>query len=379
MPNPKKATPRPAPSSNWLALQKVLPRKRDSSGLESAQEVPRKRRKVAHSDPGSASVDVVPVKLQARPTSDAVVEEKETMKNGESLPALRKMIFGAVEYTEAQRQPGKYLALDCEMVGVGPEGVESSLARVSLVNYHGAVQLDAFVRQRERVVDYRTEFSGVRESDMINAKPFPEIQAQVAALLQDRILVGHAVFNDLKVLLLSHPRAATRDTQYYAGKFKLAKSTRVALRNLVKQEVGATIQGGEHSSVTDARATMAVYRLHRKEWEKGTTSRPLPQAKTKGKGKAEASPSDDDDDEEAEGDADVPQAKKKKSESEKPKTFPGGGRKGVSSGLGTVVRRQGTARGGRGGEDKRSVGAGGGGGAEWWKELGGGAKGSMRL
>ncbi|KAJ7149073.1 ribonuclease H-like domain-containing protein [Mycena crocata] len=156
------------------------------------------------------------------------------------------------------------------MVGVGPEGAESSLARVSLVNYYGAVQLDAFVRQRERVVDYRTEFSGVRETDMIHARPFDEIQKQVAALLKDRVLVGHAVFNDLKVLLLSHPRPQTRDTQYYAGKFKIAKSKYVALRTLVKQELDATIQGGEHSSVTDARATMAVYRLHRREWEKGS-------------------------------------------------------------------------------------------------------------
>ena len=54
------------------------------------------------------------------------------------------------------------------MVGVGPNGSESSLARVSLVNYHGAVILDEFVRQRERVTDYRTFVSGVRETDMIN-------------------------------------------------------------------------------------------------------------------------------------------------------------------------------------------------------------------
>lgn len=53
------------------------------------------------------------------------------------------------------------------MVGVGIDGAESSLARVSIVNFHGVVQLDEFVRQRERVVDYRTQYSGVRESDMI--------------------------------------------------------------------------------------------------------------------------------------------------------------------------------------------------------------------
>lgn len=54
------------------------------------------------------------------------------------------------------------------MVGVGPNGSESSLARVSLVNYHGAVILDEFVRQRERVTDYRTFVSGIRPLDLAN-------------------------------------------------------------------------------------------------------------------------------------------------------------------------------------------------------------------
>ena len=52
------------------------------------------------------------------------------------------------------------------MVGVGIEGSESSLARVSIVNYSGAVILDVFVRQREKVVDYRTKWSGIRNSDL---------------------------------------------------------------------------------------------------------------------------------------------------------------------------------------------------------------------
>ena len=101
------------------------------------------------------------------------------------------------------------------MVGVGIEGKESSLARVSVVNFYGATLLDEFVRQREHVVDYRTEFSGIRPKDMIkgtpfclcprripdihSAKPFAEVQKLVADLLKDKILVGHAVHNDLKV------------------------------------------------------------------------------------------------------------------------------------------------------------------------------------
>ena len=114
--------------------------------------------------------------------------------------------------------PGRYLSLDCEMVGVGINAKESSLARVSLVNYHGAVIIDEYVKQRERVVDYRTPWSGIRASDMINgmslvirividsnpfiAKPFEEVQQTVNDLLDGRILVGHAVHNDLKVLIV---------------------------------------------------------------------------------------------------------------------------------------------------------------------------------
>lgn len=55
------------------------------------------------------------------------------------------------------------------MVGVGlTTAPESSLARVSIVNYEGAVMLDVFVRQREKVVDWRTQWSGIRETDMVN-------------------------------------------------------------------------------------------------------------------------------------------------------------------------------------------------------------------
>ena len=54
------------------------------------------------------------------------------------------------------------------MVGVGPEGIESTLARVSIVNYHGSIILDEFVRPREKVTDYRTWVSGVREEDLKN-------------------------------------------------------------------------------------------------------------------------------------------------------------------------------------------------------------------
>lgn len=65
---------------------------------------------------------------------------------------------------------GKYVAIDCEMVGVGEGGIASALARVSLVNYHGAVLLDTYVKPMERVTDYRTFVSGIEPKHLKDGK-----------------------------------------------------------------------------------------------------------------------------------------------------------------------------------------------------------------
>jgi hypothetical protein len=71
--------------------------------------------------------------------------------------------------------------------------------RVCLVNNAGAVLLDTHVAQRERVTDFRTRFSGVRPADLAGAPPLARVAAQVAAMVKARIIVGHAITNDLTV------------------------------------------------------------------------------------------------------------------------------------------------------------------------------------
>lgn len=41
---------------------------------------------------------------------------------------------------------GKYVGLDCEMVGIGPDGKQSALARACVVDFNGNVLYDRFVR-----------------------------------------------------------------------------------------------------------------------------------------------------------------------------------------------------------------------------------------
>ncbi|GFZ43219.1 RNA exonuclease 4 [Saitozyma sp. JCM 24511] len=303
------------------------------------------------------------------------------------LHELRMMVAGQGVLNDAK----KAIAIDCEMVGLGHLGSESALARVSLVNYHGHILLDTFVQPRERVTDWRTWVSGVRESDLVGAPVFEDVQKQVAELVEGRVVVGHAIENDLKVLLLSHPGPMVRDTQKCKPLRERAKTKRPGLKRLVEMELGLQIQKGSHSSVTDARATMALYRLHKHVWEqqfrpimaeyKDKTAR-----KGKGKGGAEAGAgaigmkrNRDDDDEgeagedEAEDEAEdedegdergISSGNAKRREGEE---FPGGGRKGISSGLGVIIRRNGKPV--KGGQPKRGkVISGGGSGGNWWED-----------
>lgn len=53
------------------------------------------------------------------------------------------------------------------MVGVGEGGVESILARVSIVNFYGHLILDRHVKPKEKVTDYRTAVSGIRPKDIL--------------------------------------------------------------------------------------------------------------------------------------------------------------------------------------------------------------------
>lgn len=169
--------------------------------------------------------------------------------------------IAAIYDDDRKKAPGKYLSIDCEFVGVGVDD-RSALARVSIVNFYGVTIMDEFVKPKERVTDWRTWVSGVSSRDMHRAVSFEEAQKKVADLLKHRVLVGHAVQNDLKALSLSHPRALTRDTSRFSVFREQAKTKSPALLKLALEYLKYQIHTGQHSSVEDAQVTMALFRLH---------------------------------------------------------------------------------------------------------------------
>ncbi|XP_065736043.1 RNA exonuclease 4 [Phocoena phocoena] len=161
----------------------------------------------------------------------------------------------------------KALAVDCEMVGVGPKGEESIVARVSLVNQYGKCVYDKYVKPAQPVTDYRTAVSGIRPDDLAQGEAFEVVQKEVADLLKGRILVGHALHNDLKALFLGHPKKKIRDTQKYKPFRSQVKSGRPSLKLLAERVLGIRVQQAEHCSIQDAQAAMRLYVLVKKEWE----------------------------------------------------------------------------------------------------------------
>lgn len=179
---------------------------------------------------------------------------------------------------EAPRSgPSKCVAIDCEMVGTGPQGRVSELARCSVVSYSGDVLYDKYIRPEMPVVDYRTRWSGITRQHMHKAIPFQVAQKEILKLLKGKVVVGHALHNDFQALKYVHPRSQTRDTMYVPSLLSQPSSltrTRVSLKDLALNLLHKKIQVGHqgHSSVEDAMAAMELYQLVEVQWEQQVAS-----------------------------------------------------------------------------------------------------------
>lgn len=184
-----------------------------------------------------------------KPSTD---EEKPGTTEAKKQPnkPKSKVMAPVPVWNEEDKSITNIIGLDCEMVGVGEKGLESVLARVCLVNAHGAVIYDEHVQSAERITDFRTKYSGIRPKDLnpFKAKPFKVVQKEVADIIKDKVIVGHSLENDFKALMLSHPYTLRRDTAVYRP-FKRNKKKPHSLKHLIKAIFGVDIQKGEHNPV----------------------------------------------------------------------------------------------------------------------------------
>ena len=199
-----------------------------------------------------------------------------------------------------------FVGMDCEMVGVGPGGIASILARCTLItlvtdkkDHREKVKVlyDVHVKPTKKVTDYRTKYSGItykrlKRDDVIT---FDECKANVLRILSTTangrkvVLVGHALENDFLVLQMSHPEELIRDTAWYQPFMRRKRKDFYPkkLSKLTRKHLGVTIQNNQtstlydngkgksssatlgHDSIEDSAAAMMLYKKFSYEWESG--------------------------------------------------------------------------------------------------------------
>ncbi|XP_060892074.1 apoptosis-enhancing nuclease [Labrus mixtus] len=170
------------------------------------------------------------------------------------------------------------VALDCEMVGTGPGGRCSELARCSILDYRGNILYDKYIRPSQPVTDYRTRWSGIRRHHLCNATAFAQAREEILRILEGKVVVGHSIYNDFEALDMIHPPHMVRDTITTRLLSKLAGFPRqrcASLKILANKLLNRKIQVGRrgHCSVEDAQAALDLYKLVEGEWEQELQNR----------------------------------------------------------------------------------------------------------
>jgi len=153
-----------------------------------------------------------------------------------------------------------------------------SLARVSVLRGDGPKQgvpfIDDHIHTSEIIVDYVTEFSGIRYGDLEpHTSPYTLTPLKVVykklRLLVDRgcIFIGHGLSKDFRIINIYVPPDQVIDTvDLY---FLRERQRRLSLRFLSWFVLHENIQTDTHDSIEDARSALMLYKAYQDFEERG--------------------------------------------------------------------------------------------------------------
>ncbi|RHZ79406.1 hypothetical protein Glove_146g43 [Diversispora epigaea] len=189
-------------------------------------------------------------------------------------------------------QPGTLIAIDAEFVALNQEETEISsdgtisvlrpkllsLARVSVVRGEGPKEglplIDDHIVASEPVVDYLTEFSGIKAGDLdpltsqYTLVPLKMAYKKLRLLLDlGCIFVGHGLKKDFRIINILVPSNQVVDTvEIFHNKTRARK---LSLKFLAWYLLRQDIQTDSHDSIEDARTALAIYKKYLELKSKG--------------------------------------------------------------------------------------------------------------
>lgn len=202
-------------------------------------------------------------------------------------------------------QPGTPVALDTEFVDLEKAEIDvkadgsqeivrpnkSGLARVSVLRGSGEQEgvpfIDDYITIREPIVDYVTQYSGIKPGDLDprtsehNLVPLKAAYKKLWLLLNlGCIFVGHGLASDFRKINIQVPKSQTVDTQYLF--FHPSKNRRLSLRYLAwavfkeyiqEEPTSDTVDG--HDSIEDARMALRLWKKFQEYEDAGIVAQML--------------------------------------------------------------------------------------------------------
>lgn len=202
------------------------------------------------------------------PTADCII------LNGEDNPKEGSPIALDTEFVDLQKAEIDVKA-DGTQETIRP--ARSGLARVSVLRGQGDLEgtpfIDDYITIYETIVDYKTQFSGIRPGDLDtrishhNLVPLKVAYKKLWLLLNlGCVFVGHGLASDFRKVNIQVPKSQTVDTQYlYLApgrnrRFSLKYLAWAVFKEYIQEETYDISDPDGHDSIEDARMALRLWR-----------------------------------------------------------------------------------------------------------------------